>query len=118
MATVIPDVWINWAVLAMMITVVVFKFLLWRLTRFWPFLVFVAAFVYVAATRISLIANPHVNTADWVFFFWPLFTVGTVGLYLSLHRNMRPAGRRLYGRRIGDLKGQIDGRREGDNKDA
>ena len=51
----IPDAWINWAVLAMMITVVVFKFLLWRLTRFWPFLVFVAAFVYVAATRISLI---------------------------------------------------------------
>ena len=112
----IPDSVINCAVLAMMLTVVVFKFLLWRLTRFWPFLVFVVAFVYVSATRIALIFDPHVKTADWVFFFWPLFTVGTVGLYLSLHRNMRPAGRRLYGRRIGDLKGQVDGRRKGDLK--
>ena len=95
---------VDWLILGMAIVCVVFKWLLWRLTGFWPFLVLAFAFAYIAVTRIAVIfwQPRHIN--EWVFFFWPLCTVSVIGLYLSLHSNMRPKGQPRYGRRKGDLK--------------
>jgi hypothetical protein len=80
---------VNWLVLVLMVGVLIFELMLWRLTGFWAFLVFGVAHLYVAATRLDLIINPHANTAAWVFFFWPMFMFGTIGLYLSFRKNMR-----------------------------
>ena len=104
---------INWAVLTLMLVVVVFKFLLWRLTKFWPFLMLVVAFSYVAGTRVDLILDPHAHTNDWVAGFWPLCTVGVVALYLFLRKNML-APTRHFGRRKDDLALPRAGRRKGD----
>ena len=38
--------WVNAAILALTTATLVFKWMLWRLTRFWPFLFFFAALVW------------------------------------------------------------------------
>jgi hypothetical protein len=79
---------IHWAILSLMIVVIAFKWMLWRLTGFWAFLVFVVAFSYVACTRTVLIIWPHARIDTWVGLFWPLCVLAVVGLYVSLRRYM------------------------------
>jgi hypothetical protein len=71
-----------------MLVVIVFKWMLWRLTGFWAFLVFVVAFAYVAGTRLVLIFRPQTRVDTWVGLFWPLCVVAVIGLYISLRRYM------------------------------
>jgi hypothetical protein len=66
----------------------VFKLLLWRLTRFWPFAVFAVGFFYIVCVRGLLlfhVFNPYLATG----FFWPMCCVAVVGLYFSLRRAFR-----------------------------
>lgn len=106
---------IDWVILAAIALVVVFKFLLLRLTKFWPFFVLAIAFSYMGALRIILIASPHTVVSLWVGLFWPVCALGVIGLYLSLHRNMT-APMRHFGRRKDDLVAHRLGRRKNDLK--
>jgi hypothetical protein len=78
--------WVNALILALATVVLVFKFLLWRLTKFWPFLLFVAAVAWALGIRV-LISGHLIATGDEaVLGFWPLFTFGAVALYFYLRR--------------------------------
>ena len=77
---------VNAAILALTTVTLVFKAMLWRLTKFWPFLFFVAALVWVLAVRILLTGHLIASGDQAVFGFWPLFCFGAIALYFYMKR--------------------------------
>lgn len=81
--------WVNALVLALATVALFFKWMLWRLTKFWPFLLFVVALTWVLGVRV-LISGHLIDSGDEaVLGFWPLFCFGAIALYFYLRRYYR-----------------------------